>query len=645
MDPPRRNTRSVIDPKIRQVGFFAPPDRTHSDSLSSSSSTSPPVAQISPSGNSLSPVMIPPPRHSSDTHILLTSSRPVISSPLRRPSSDVVTAHLVVGSYNPSDIFPSESEYSEDVVVTPSKGGKKSGSKFASSLPSGGVGGGFELMVGKLGRNGSVVVDSSSPVSSTGVNLSSRKSEKAGEAYAPNEQPAKSSKEKMSKAERRALQESQRAAKAAAKAGAGVSGSSKQAKAAKASVQNKDNASVAASEKKGGDRQSEKERKKDVPHPRMQFDDETRVEKAKKRAVVNKKEVRNRVELFRHLPQYEHGTLLPDLESKFFQLEPMHPAVYKVGLRYITGDISGGNARCIAMLQAFQEAIKDYSTPPEKAMIRDLTARIGSYVSFLIECRPLSVSMGNAIRFLKNRIAKLPLSMSESEAKTSLQSDIDNFINEKILIADKAIVKHAVTKIRDGDVLLTYGSSSAVELIFLHAHEMGKRFRVVIVDSRPKLEGQLLLRRLVARGLNCTYTHINAVSYIMHEVSRVFLGAAAILSNGTVYSRVGTACVAMVAHTFHVPVLVCCEAYKFHERVQLDSICFNELGDSDAILKVPGRREINYLDGSENLQLLNLMYDTTPSDYISMIVTDYGMIPPTSVPVIVREYRREHLWS
>ena len=175
MDPPRRNTRSVIDPKIRQVGFFAPPDRTHSDSLSSSSSSSP-VADISPSGNSLSPVMIPPPRHSSDTHILLTSSRPVISSPLRRPSSDVVTAHLVVGSYNPSDIFPSESEYSEDVVVTPSKGGRKSGSKFASSLPSGGVGGGFELMVGKVGRNGSVVVDSSSLVSSTGVNLSSRKS-------------------------------------------------------------------------------------------------------------------------------------------------------------------------------------------------------------------------------------------------------------------------------------------------------------------------------------------------------------------------------------------------------------------------------------------------------------------------------------
>lgn len=87
-----------------------------------------------------------------------------------------------------------------------------------------------------------------------------------------------------------------------------------------------------ASEKKGGDRDrtGEKERKKDVPQPRMQYDDESRVEKAKRRSVVKHTEARNRVELFRHLPQYEHGTQLPDLQSKFFQLDTVHPAVYKV---------------------------------------------------------------------------------------------------------------------------------------------------------------------------------------------------------------------------------------------------------------------------------------------------------------------------
>ncbi|RYQ85564.1 hypothetical protein Ahy_B10g105136 [Arachis hypogaea] len=459
------------------------------------------------------------------------------------------------------------------------------------------------------------------------------------------------------KAERRALQEAQRAAKATSKA----DGRAEPGKGVKQSSGKKDGPPVTSStaaDKKSGGRSWEKERKKDVPPPRMQFDDKSRVEKAKRRALVNQTEAVNRVELFRHLPQYEYGSQLPKLESKLFQIDSVHPSVFKVGLRYLAGGTSGDNARCIEMLRAFQEAIRDYSTPPEKALVRDLTAKIGSYVSFFTECRPLSISMGNAIRFVKSRIAKLPLSHSESEAKATLYSDIDRFINEKIILAAKVIVGHAATKVRDGDVLLIYGSSSVVEMILLYAHELGKQFRVVVVDSRPKLQSQALIRRLLAKGVDCTYTLINGVSYVMHEVTRVFLGASAVLSNGTVYSRIGTACVAMVAHAFHVPVLVCCEAYKFHERVQLDSICSNELGDPNAVATVPGRMNVNYLDNwtsEDNLQILNLMFDVTPSDYISAIVTDHGMglilksypvvldVPPTSVPVIVREYGREHL--
>ncbi|XP_015584411.2 translation initiation factor eIF-2B subunit delta isoform X1 [Ricinus communis] len=657
----RRGYRAV--PKVRQVGFFTPneppaPSRTQSGPPDA---TSPPLSN-SPASNSLSPVMIPPPRHLSDNLAhRATSPLPVPeSSAFRRPMTG--GEHVpVIGSYNPTEsllvVSPPLTSPSSRVdgggdgdgelfseESSPGWFRRSNSAKFAaSSFP----GGGFDLTSIKS----SEVVDAKKkPVV--------EKSGGADGTVLQNELALSSSKPlkaKTTKAERRALQESQRAAKAASKGEATgkpstiSEGASKPAK--QQPPQKKDAPpsapSIAASERKGVDRPSEKERKKDVPQPRMQFDDKNRVEKAKRRAVVNQTEARNRVELFRHLPQYEHGTQLPDLESKFFQLDLMHPAVCKVGLQYLAGDISGGNARCIAMLLAFQEAIKDYSTPPEKSLTRDLTAKINSYVSFLIECRPLSMSMGNAIRFLKSRIANFPITFAESEAKASLCSDIDRFINEKILLADKVIVRHAASKVRDGDVLLTYGSSCVVEMILLYAHELGKQFRVVIVDARPMLEGQALLRRLVAKGLSCTYTHINAVSYIMHEVTRVFLGASSVLSNGTVYSRVGTACVAMVAHAFHVPVLVCCEAYKFHERVQLDSICSNELGSPNAIAKVPGRRDLNCLDNlanKENLQLLNLMYDATPSEYVSMIVTDYGMIPPTSVPVIVREYRREHLW-
>ncbi|KAL3512298.1 hypothetical protein ACH5RR_025015 [Cinchona calisaya] len=667
MDP--RRTSRVIDPKVRQVGFFTAgprPDRSVNQLGLTGPSTSPPVSNISPSGNSLSPVMIPPPRHLSDSTSRAVNV-PAATTSLRPRRTSFVSnnttnnsEHLIVGSYDPEETVlgasppfsgigdgdgDAESEFSEDSVNWIRRGDS---GKFPSLVPDGGVDSPSATAVVTAKERESKKAPGGSRKERGGGQLEAVRNE-----LKPGSKPLK---EKTSKAERRALQEAQRAAKAAVKAQGNKSIPTSSSvneqidKMVKHPLQRKDSVpvtpAIAASEKRGGDRPPEKDRKKDAPAPRMQFDDESRVEKAKKRSIVKQTEARNRVELFRHLPQYEHGTQLPDLESKFFQLDPMHPSVYKVGLQYLAGDICGGNARCIAMLQAFWEAIKDYSTPPEKTITRDLTAKINSFVSFLIECRPLSISMGNTIRFLKARIARLSITLSEAEAKASLCSDIDRFINEKIVLADKVIIEHAVTKIGNGDVLLTYGSSAVVEMILLHAHELGKQFRVVVVDSRPRFEGRALLRKLVSLGLSCTYTHINAVSYIMHEVTRVFLGAASVFSNGTVYSRVGTACVAMVAHAYRVPVLVCCESYKFHERVLLDSICSNELGDPDAISKVPGRVDVSCLhNGSnkENLQLLNLKYDVTPPEYISMIITEYGMIPTTSVPVIVREYGREHL--
>ncbi|XP_012699802.1 translation initiation factor eIF-2B subunit delta [Setaria italica] len=600
--PPPRSSSGGVEPRFRQVGFVTSAE----PGPAAAPVPAAPAAASPTASDGLSPVMIPPPLIPDHLPVPVPASESLMPSSPPPPSSSRIDA---------------VSDLDDDDLI----------SRITSA---------HEL-------NNFLLLFVSEP---NKRDLIETKNE--GDPTSVPQKP------KLSKAERRAIQEAQRAAKAAAKE-AGLKSTakesdvntkiSKQPKAGKASLK-KDVTQVnppVASDKKTDECPPDKDRKKDLPQPRMQFDDVHRVVKAKKRSVVNQSEAQNRVELFRHLPQYAHGTQLPDLESKFFQPDLMHPSVYKVGLQYLSGDISGGNARCIAMLLAFREAINDYSTPAEKILSRDLTAKISSYVSFLIECRPLSISMGNAIRFLKNRITKLPLALSESEAKASLQSDIDRFISEKIIVAGKVIVSHAVTKIRDDDVLLTYGSPSVVEMIFDHAHELGKKFRVVVVDSRPNLEGQGLLRRLVAKGISCTYTHINAVSYIMHEATRVFLGASSVLSNGTVYSRVGTASVAMVAHAFGVPVLMCCEAYKFHERVQLDSICFNELGDPDAISRVPRGESLSNLKNwaeNENLHILNLKYDITPSDYVSMLITDYGMLPPTSVPVIVREYRREHVW-
>ena len=43
-------------------------------------------------------------------------------------------------------------------------------------------------------------------------------------------------------------------------------------------------------------------------------------------------------------------------------------------------------------------------------------------------------------------------------------------------------------------------------------------------------------------------------------------------------SRIGTATISLIAKSYNVPVLVCCETYKFSERVQADAFVSNELG-------------------------------------------------------------------
>ncbi|KAK2560073.1 Translation initiation factor eIF-2B subunit delta [Acropora cervicornis] len=146
------------------------------------------------------------------------------------------------------------------------------------------------------------------------------------------------------------------------------------------------------------------------------------------------------------------------------------------------------------------------------------------------------------------------------------------------------------------------------------------------------------LRRLVKHGVRCSYVLISAVSYVIKEVSKVFLGAHALLANGYVKSRVGSSMVAMMAYASNVPVLVCCETYKFYDRVQTDSFVSNELSDPDDL--VPLRRESadvlsDWRDVS-SLHLLNLVYDFTPPHFVSMVITEVGMIPCTSVPVVLR---------
>ncbi|XP_012643724.1 translation initiation factor eIF2B subunit delta isoform X4 [Microcebus murinus] len=359
------------------------------------------------------------------------------------------------------------------------------------------------------------------------------------------------------------------------------------------------------------------------------------VKKPERQQVPTRKDYGSKVSLFSHLPQYSRQNSLTQYMS--IPSSVIHPAMVRLGLQYSQGLVSGSNARCIALLRALQQVIQDYTTPLNEELSRDLVNKLKPYISFLTQCRPLSASMYNAIKFLNKEITGVSSSKREEEAKSELRVAIDRYVQEKIVLAAQAISRFAYKKISDGDVILVYGCSSLVSRILQEAWTEGRRFRVVVVDSRPRLEGRHTLRSLVRAGVPASYLLIPAASYVLPEVSKVLLGAHALLANGSVMSRVGTAQLALVARAHNVPVLVCCETYKFCERVQTDAFVSNELDDPDDLQCERGEHvALANWQNHPSLRLLNLVYDVTPPELVDLVITELGMIPCSSVPVVLR---------
>ncbi|XP_036352711.2 translation initiation factor eIF-2B subunit delta isoform X2 [Ochotona princeps] len=359
------------------------------------------------------------------------------------------------------------------------------------------------------------------------------------------------------------------------------------------------------------------------------------VRKPERQQVPIRKDYGSKVSLFSHLPQYSRRNSLTQYMS--IPSSVIHPAMVRLGLRYSQGLIGGSNARCIALLRALQQVIEDYTTPPSEELCRDLVAKLKPYISFLTQCRPLSASMYNAIKFLNKEITGVSSTKREEEAKAEIRAAIDRYVQEKIVLAAQAIVRFASQKISNRDVILVYGCSSLVSRILQEAWSEGRQFRVVVVDSRPRLEGRHMLRFLVRAGVPASYLLISAASYVLPEVSKVLLGANALLANGSVMSRVGTAQLALVARAHNVPVLVCCETYKFCERVQTDAFVSNELDDPDDLQCERGDHvALADWQSQPTLRLLNLVYDVTPPELVDLVITELGMIPCSSVPVVLR---------
>ena len=277
--------------------------------------------------------------------------------------------------------------------------------------------------------------------------------------------------------------------------------------------------------------------------------------------------------IFSHLPQRTS-----DLKS--IDVTGIPPCMVKVGYGINQDCFKGSTAKCVAMLTAFKQIVREYEPQSEKHDLKHELQNLlfGKCLRFLSKCRPISIAMENTLKHLKLEFSRFESDISDAKLREEIEYAIDKFIDEDMINSWHSIIERINTKIDNDDTIMTLGYSMLLRNALISAWKSGKKFKVIVVDTRPRFEGKDMLKALVEIGIPTTYCLISAISNIMTSVTRVFIEAHALMGNGNVMSHSGASQIALVAKAFNVQFIVCCETFKFSERVHTDSFVHNELG-------------------------------------------------------------------
>ncbi len=278
--------------------------------------------------------------------------------------------------------------------------------------------------------------------------------------------------------------------------------------------------------------------------------------------------------------------------------------------------------------RAAAEALRDHAVSvrsPEVAAFRKEMTRAAAT---LVATRPTAVSLPNAVHIV---MAGLEHASTTEEAREGLIHRAARFIQSSQNAVEK-ISGFGARHIRDGDTVLTHCNSEVALGCIIEAHRSGKEIEVFATEVRPRNQGLITIRTLNDAGIKTNFIVDSAVRSYIHDVDLVIVGADAVTVNGAVVNKIGTSQVAHTAAEARVGVLVAAETYKFAPQTIMGDLIRIEERQPNEVLADEIARTL------PNVTVRNPAFDVTPAEYIDLIVTEQGAIPPQMAYIIIREY-------
>ena len=254
---------------------------------------------------------------------------------------------------------------------------------------------------------------------------------------------------------------------------------------------------------------------------------------------------------------------------------------------------------------------------------KDFDNEMKQAAEILLNTRPTAVSLYNAINYVMNYSGE-----NVEERRKDLIRRANEFINW-VETAQQKIGEIGEKRIKDGYTILTHCNSSAALSVIKKAHKSGKKIEVFATESRPRWQGHLTVKELREAGIDVTLIVDSAVRYFMNDIDCVIVGADTITVNGALINKIGTSQIALAAKEARVPFMVAAETYKFSPKTLLGELVVIEERDASEVAP----KEILEM----GVKVRNPAFDVTPRDYIDLIITEVGAIPPEMAYIIIRE--------
>ncbi len=293
--------------------------------------------------------------------------------------------------------------------------------------------------------------------------------------------------------------------------------------------------------------------------------------------------------------------------------------VREAARKIVTMEVRG--AARIAKFAA--ETLKEFAERLETSNPEEFDEKMKFAAETLLNTRPTAVSLYNAINYVMNYSGE-----SVEEKKLSIKKRAEEFI-EWVKNAHKNIGEFGARRIKEGSVVMTHCNSSAALSVIKEAYRQGKIEMVFATESRPRRQGFITVKELASEGIPVTLIVDSAVRYFMNDIDCVVVGADTITANGALINKIGTSQIALAAKEARVPFMVAAETYKFSPKTLFGELV--EIEERDAEEVAPP--EILSL----NVKVRNPAFDVTPREYIDVIVTEIGAIPPEMAYLIIRE--------